>query len=436
MSARSRELFGLVPVTLLVTAGFTAVLITRSSEINTVTVTYGAFFLGCCLFAHIFIRARLPDADPYLFPLAALLAAFGLVMIYRIDPKYARQQAEWFVFGLLLFCATIVFLRDHRVLERYRYTIAAVSIGLLLLPRVPGIGVNSNGAYLAIHFGSLQFQPAEFAKIGIVVFLASYLRETRDVLVRGRLPRISLKHFGPLLLVWGLAMLMLILIRDLGSSVMFFGAFLAILYVATARLSLVIAGLGMFGAGAAFFANHVQHVHDRVTIWLHPFRPDLVNGRGYQIAQGLFAQADGGLFGRGFGQSLLQVAGPHGQLITIVPAAKTDLIYAVITDELGLFGAAAVILIYLLFVGRGFKTALVAHDGFSKLLATGLAAVVAIQVFVIVGGVTRVIPLTGVTLPFISYGGSSIVANFVVLALLLILSDAARKAPERGGLVL
>src|ERR671930_624239 len=251
MSARSRELFGLVPVTLLVTAGFTAVLITRSSQINTVTVTYGAFFLGCCLFA-------------YIFPLAALLAAFGLVMIYRIDPKFARQQAEWFVVGLLLFCATIVFLRDYRVLERYRYTIAAVSIGLLLLPRVPGIGGATNGAYLAIHFGSLQFQPAEFAKIGIVIFLASYLRETRDVLVRGRLPRISLKHFGPLLLVWGLAMVMLVLIRDLGSSLMFFGAFLAMLYVATSRISLVAAGLGLFAGGAVFFANHVQHVHDRV----------------------------------------------------------------------------------------------------------------------------------------------------------------------------
>src|SRR3954451_10897110 len=253
MSARSRELFGLVPVTLLVTAGFAAVLITRSAQTNTVSVTYGLFFLGCCLFAHVFIRARLPDADPYMFPLAALLAAFGLVMIYRIEPTFARQQAEWFVFGLLLFCATIVFLRDSRVLERYRYTIAAVSIGLLLLPRLPGIGVNSNGAYLAIHFGSLQFQPAEFSKIGIVIFLASYLRETRDVLVRGRLPRISLKHFGPLLLIWGLAMLMLIFIRDLGSSIMFFGAFLSMLYIATARLSIVAAGFGLFAAGAVFF---------------------------------------------------------------------------------------------------------------------------------------------------------------------------------------
>src|SRR5919197_4934861 len=378
MSARSRELFGLIPVTLLVTGGFTAVLLTRTEDINKVTITYGLFFLGCCVFAHLFIRARLPNADPYLFPLAALLAAFGLVMIYRIDTKLARQQAEWFVVGLLLFCATIVFLRDHRVLERYRYTIAAASIGLLLMPRLPGIGGATNRAYLAIHIGSLQFQPAEFAKIGIVVFLASYLSETRDVLVRGRVPRISLKHFGPLLLVWGLAMLMLIFIRDLGSSLMFFGAFLAMLYIATARISFVAAGAGMFAGGAVFFANHVQHVHDRVTIWLHPFRPDLVNDRAYQIAQGLFAQADGGLFGTGLGQSLLQVTGPHGHLITILPAAHTDTIYAVITDELGLFGAAGVILIYLLLAARGFKTALVAHDGFSKLLAAGLTSVVAL----------------------------------------------------------
>src|SRR5919204_1376729 len=433
VSARSRELVGLIPVSLLVTAGFTAVLITRSSQINKVTITYGAFFLGCCVFAHIFIRARLPNADPYLFPLGALLAAFGLVMIYRIDPKLARQQAEWFVVGLALFCATIVFLRDQRVLERYRYTIAAASIGLLLLPRLPGIGGATNGAYLAIHIGSLQFQPAEFAKIGIVIFLASYLRETRDVLVRGRIPRISLKHFGPLLLVWGLAMLMLIFIRDLGSSLMFFGAFLAILYVATARISFVAAGLALFVLGAIFFANHVPHVHDRVEIWLHPFRPDLVEGSGYQIAQALFAQADGGLFGRGFGLSLLHLPTAGGHTVTILPAAHPDTIYAVITDELGLFGAAALLCVYLLFVARGFKTALIAHDGFSKLLAAGLASVFALQVFVIVGGVTRVIPLTGVTLPFVSYGGSSILANFVVLALLLLVSNRARAGTGRAG---
>ena len=424
MSARSRELLGLLPVSLLVTGGFTAVLITRSETVETVTVTYGAFFLGCCLFAHLFIRARLPDADPYLFPLAALLAAFGLVMIYRIDEELAREQAQWFVVGILLFCATVVFLRDLRALERYRYTIAAAGITLLFLPRV--LGQEVNGAFLAVKLGPIQFQPAEFAKLAIIVFLASYLGDTREVLVRGRFPRLSMKHFGPLLVVWGTAMLMLVFIRDLGSSVMFFGGFLALLYVATARLSFVAVGAAMFAGGAAFFAGKVSHVQERVEIWLDPFAPEVVDRAGYQIAQALFAQADGGLFGQGFGQALLDLPGGG----KILPAAHTDLIYALIADELGLFGASAVVLICLLFAARGFKTATLAVDGFPKLLAAGLTAVFALQVFVIVGGVTRVIPLTGVTLPFISYGGSSIVANSVLLALLLIVSDSARR--DRG----
>ncbi|MDP8943612.1 MAG: FtsW/RodA/SpoVE family cell cycle protein [Actinomycetota bacterium] len=431
MSARTRELFGLVPVSLLVTAGFTAVLLTRTSEVHNLTLTYGAFFLGLCVFAHLFVRARLPDADPYLFPLAALLAAFGLVMIYRIDEELARQQAQWFVIGLALFCATIIFLRDHRALERYRYTIAAASIVLLFLPRLPVIGGITNGAYLAIDLGPIQFQPAEFAKVGIVIFLASYLGDVRDVLVRGRFPRLSPKHFGPLLVIWGASMLMLIVIRDLGSSLMFFGGFLALLYVATSRASFVVAGAALFLGGAALIKNQVGHVQERVDIWLDPFDPGVVDKEGYQVAQSLFAQADGGLFGQGFGQALLAL--PNGG--QILPAAHTDLIYALIVNELGLFGASAVVLVCLLFAARGFKTALLATDGFGKLLATGLTAVFALQVFVIIGGVTRVIPLTGVTLPFISYGGSSVVANLILLALLLIVSDHARREIRRGGLV-
>jgi cell division protein FtsW (lipid II flippase) len=430
--ARWRELFGLIPVSLLVTAGFTAVLITRSDSTSEVTTTYGLFFLGCCVFAHLFIRARLPHADPYLFPLAASLAAIGLVMIYRIDEELAREQAQWFVVGLLLFVATIVFLRDHRVLERYRYTIAAVGLALLFMPRLPGIGSQVNGAFLAVKIGPIQFQPAEFAKIAIIIFLASYLNDTREVLVKGRIPRLSMKHFGPLLLVWGASMLMLVFIRDLGSSLMFFGGFLALVYVATARLSLVAAGFGLFVVGATFLATNISHVHERVEIWRDPFASDVVDKEGYQVAQGLFAQADGGLFGTGFGESLLKL--PSGQ--SILPAPHTDLIYAVFTNELGLFGAVALIIAYLLFTERGFKTAMVAQDGFTKLLAVGLTAVFALQVFVIVGGVTKTIPLTGVTLPFVSYGGSSIVANFVLIALLLIVSDSARRgAPREGGLV-
>ena len=430
MSARNRELAALLPVALLVTAGFTAVFLVQSNQIDDLSLTYGGFFLGVCVLAHLVIRVRLPNADPYLFPLVALLAAFGLVMLFRIDEGLALRQASVFLLGLGIFAATIIFLRDYHVLERYRYVIASIGIGLLLLPRVPGIGEQVNGAFLGVKLGPLAFQPAEFAKICIVVFLASYLRERREVLIVGarRVLGVTLppfKHLGPLLVVWGAAMLMLVFIRDLGSSLMFFGAFLALLYIATNRASFVVIGLVMFLAGAWFFSATVPHVSDRVDIWLDPFAD--ASGDGYQIAQSIFAQADGGLFGRGFGEALLELPGGGA----ILPAAQTDLIYALIVDELGLFGGAAVVLTYGLIAARGFKTAMIARDGFSKLLAAGLTAVFALQAFVIIGGVVRVIPLTGVTLPFISFGGSSIVANMVLLALLLLISDRARR-PDRG----
>ena len=357
MSARTRELFGLLPVTLLVAAGFAAVLSTRSADVSNATLTYGAFFLGLCVLAHLFIRARLPEADPYMFPLAAVLAGIGLVLIYRIDAELAREQAQWFVVGLAFFCITILLIDDHHVLERYRYTIAAASIALLVMPRLPGIGGQVNGAFLAIKVGPIQFQPAEFAKLGIVIFLASYLRETGDILVRPRLrplpyqrqlllwgipavltllgiavlglgpagsvllgvflfsfaavirDRPSPKHFGPLLLVWGLAMLMLIVIRDLGSSLMFFGGFLGLLWVATARLSLIGVGSTMFFGGAFYLSQNVAHVKERVDIWLDPFARGVVNNEGYQLAQSLFAQADGGLFGQGLRPGPARAAG-------------------------------------------------------------------------------------------------------------------------------
>jgi cell division protein FtsW (lipid II flippase) len=427
-SARNRELLALVPASLLLTAGFAAVFIERNDVVNNVSLTYGAIFLGLCLAAHMVLRFTLPYADPYLFPLFAVLACFGLVMIYRIDEKLAREQAQWFVIGLGLFAATIVLLRDYRVLERYRYTVAAVGIGMLLLPRLPGIGSQVNGAYLGVRLGPLTFQPAEFAKIAIIVFLASYLRDTRQLLVIGarRVAGVTippLKHFGPLLIVWGAAMVMLFVIQDLGSSLMFFGGFLAVLYVATNRFSFVAVGLALFAAGSWVLYHARPTITHRVDAWLHPFGPLYdAPGGSYQIAQSVFAQADGGLFGRGFGQAVLKVGDAP-----LLPAAQTDLIYSVIVNELGLIGACAVLCTYLLAVERGFKIATLARDSFSKLLATGLTAVFALQVFVIVGGVTRVIPLTGVTLPFISYGGSSILANFVLLALLLLISDRARR---------
>ena len=431
MTARNRELLGLIPASLLVTAGFAGVFIQRSNALSNVSLTYGALFLGLCIAAHIFIRITLPRADPYMFPLVAVLASFGLVMVYRIDSTLARQQAQWFVLGLILFAATILLFRDYRKLERYRYVIVLISLGLLVLPRLPGIGYAANGAYLGVRIpGLFVFQPAEFAKIGLVIFLASYLRDTRQVLVQGgrRFLGITfppIKQFGPVVIIWGLAMATLVVLSDTGSSIMFYGGLLAMLYVATNRVSFVVIGLIAAGIGFWYLGTHIPHIHARVETWLHPLNPHLYRQPlgSYQVANAMFAQAAGGMFGQGFGQAALTL--PNGG--PLLPAPQTDMIYAVITDELGLFGAAAVLITYLLLVARGFKTAMLARDSFSTLLAVGLSSMFALQVFVIVGGVTRVIPLTGVTLPFISYGGSSIVANLVLVALLLLVSDRARR---------
>jgi cell division protein FtsW (lipid II flippase) len=433
LSARNRELLALVPAALLVTGGFAAIFIQSQNRLSGVSLTYGIFFLALCVAAHIVIRSSLPHADPYLFPLAAVLASIGVVMLYRIDPKLARQQAQWMVLGLVLFAATVVLFREGRytVLERYRYTIALAGIGALLIPRLPGIGEQVNGAYLNIKLGPIAFQPSEFAKIAIVIFLASYLRDNRQLLVlAGRrflgLTIPPMKQFGPLLLVWGAAMAMLLVTRELGTSLMFYGAFLAVLYIATGRVSFPLVGLALFFLGAWFVAGHVSHVHSRVLAWEHPFDPTLYNSPGgsYQQAQALFAQADGGVLGTGFDRSLLHQPGVSQP---ILPVPQSDAIYAVITNEIGLAGACGLLLTYLLFVGRGLKIAVLSRDSFSKLLAAGLSVIIALQVFVIVGGITRVIPLTGVTLPFVAYGGSSVVMNFVLLGLLLVVSDRARR---------
>ncbi len=454
MSSRNREALALVPVALLVAAGFAAVLIARSNEIDDLSLIYGAYFLAICLVGHLFLRWRLPHADPYLFPLCALLAAIGLVIIYRLDTGFALNQASVFVLGMVVMIATITFLRDYHVLERYRYVIALTGMLLLLAPRIPGLGQQVNGAYLGVGIGPVNFQPTELAKIAIVVFLASYLAENREMLsVTARrflgLTIPPLKQFGPLLVVWGAAMVLLVFIRDLGSSLMFFGAFLVLLYIATQRFSYVLIGIVTFGIGVFFFAETVGHVQDRFDIWLDPFAKGGPDGA-YQIQQSLFAQADGGLFGQGLGQSLMKFPGPFfpseacndaslqfPECGSILPAPHTDFIYAVIVSELGVFGGCAVVLTYALIAARGFKVAVMAPDGFSKLLATGLTAVFALQAFVIIGGVTKVIPLTGVTMPFISFGGSSVIANMILLALLLLISERARR-PQRessGGVI-
>src|SRR3954449_10683381 len=277
----------LIPASLLLTAGFAALFIQRSDILSNVSLIYGGIFLGLCFAGHLVIRFTLPHADPYLFPLVAVLACFGLVVVYRIDDDLAREQAQWFVIGLVLFVVTIFVLRDFRKLERYRYTIAFAGLALLLLPRVPGIGQQVNGAYLGVRLGPISFQPAELGKIALVVFLAAYLKDNRQVMVQGSrrvlgMTTPPLKHFGPLLVVWGAAMFMLVFIRDLGSSLMYFGAFLALLYVATNRLSFVVVGMAMFAAGAYFFAHTVGHVEQRIDTWLDPFKT--YDSSGYQIA--------------------------------------------------------------------------------------------------------------------------------------------------------
>lgn len=451
LGARNRELVGLIPAALLVTAGFAAIFIQSQGKVTSVSLTYGAAFLALCLATHIVIRRATPYADPYLFPLAAVLASIGIVELYRISGSgipgladVARQQGQWLVVGLVLFSVTIIALRDGRYLqlENYRYLIAIVGVGSLLLPRLPGIGQEVNGAYLSVKLGPVTFQPSELGKVAIVIFLASYLRDNRQLLVTAgrRILWITLppmKQFGPLLLVWGSAMGILLITREVGTSLMFFGAFLALLYVATGRFSFPFIGLLLFAAGAYYLGTHVGHIYARVLDWEHPLNPTLASsypsvaqklaspyaGSSYQLSQSLFSQADGGMIGTGFGQSLAP---------TLVPVPESDMIYAVITNETGLIGATGLLAVYLLFIARGLKIATLARDSFSKLLATGLAFVVAMQVFVIVGGVTDLIPLTGVTLPFVAYGGSSVVMNFVLLALLLLVSDRARRPIEYG----
>jgi cell division protein FtsW (lipid II flippase) len=429
MSARNRELANLIVVGILTALGFASVYIARQEVVSTASLSYAALFFALYVAAHLVARMTVPWADPYLLPMAGLLTGIGVTEIYRLNPTDAFRQGLWIVVALGAFAATLLVLhRDYRRLESYKYLFGLTAIGLLVLPAVPGLGTSVNGARLWIHFGSLQFQPGELAKVFLIVFLAGYLREKREVLAQGRL-----KDFGPLLLIWGGAMLVLVETNDLGSALLYFGIFLAMLYVATGRLLYVGLGAGLFVAGAAGVYNLVAHVRDRVTIWLHPWTDHAVycgiNGKmlprqdcaSYQLVKSLYSVAHGNWFGTGLGKGTFETTEGH----QLIPYLNTDFIYSALAQELGLVGVAALLLVYMLFVARGFKIAMLADDGFSKLLAVGLTFAFALQTFIIVGGILRLIPLTGITLPFVSYGGSSVVANFVLLAGLLLVSNRA-----------
>ena len=434
MSTRSRELVNLFMVGILGTAAFGSAWIARANRVSADGLVDVAVIAAVFLAAHVVVRKTAPRADPTLLPLAALLTALGLTVNYRLDPADGKKQAVWVAVGILAFAATLVLLRfDYRILEQYRYLFGVSAIGLLLLPSVPGLGQRVNGVRLWIHVGGLQFQPGEIAKLFLVLFLAGYLREKREVLAQGRL-----KDLGPLLAIWGAAMLVLLQTSDLGSALLYFGVFLGMVYVATGRLTYVVGGGALFLGGSAALYTALTRVQERVTIWLSPWTDHRIycplngqldyrqNCQSYQLVKSLYSIAHGGFGGTGIGrETTTTLAGTP-----LIPELNTDFVFSAVAQGLGLIGAAGLVLAFMVLVARGMRVALIAQDGFSKLLATGLAFGLALQTFIIIGGVLRVVPLTGITLPFVSYGGSSILANFVGLALLMLVSHRARITSE------
>ncbi len=434
-SARRGTELGLLVLALVISVGaYAAVGLGAQGALPPGTLRYGLGLAGLALAAHVVVSLRAPYADPILLPAITLLNGIGLALIHRLDVAYAVRAAEagraapdphapeqltWTLIGVGLFVAVLLVVRDHRRLQRWTYTAGLVGIGLLLLPLLPGLGVEVNGARIWIRAFGLSFQPGEAAKIVLIVAFAGYLVRTREQLaLAGRrfagldLPRG--RDLGPLLSMWAISLGLLVFQRDLGTSLLFFGVFVVLLYVATERPSWLVVGGGLFLVGAWAAAQVFSHVQHRVDAWLAPFADPDAN---YQIIQALYGLAYGGILGRGLGQGRPD----------LVPYANSDFIMAALGEELGLTGVMAVLLVYGVIVERGLRTALLAKDPFGKLLAAGLATSLALQVFVVVGGVTKLIPLTGLTTPFLSLGGSSLVMNWVLIALLLRVSDAARR---------
>jgi len=398
----------------------------RSSELPPAALVTGLALAAIAIVAHLTVRVTAPDADPLLLPIAFLLNGLGLVLVQRVDlatgSQLAAAQAVWTAVSVGAFCALLLFIREVRILGRLQYTVGLLTILLLLLPLLPGLSAGViNGARLWVDVFGMRFQPGELAKLTMVVFLAAYLERNRALLsvATQRVGPVLLpapRHLAPLLVATGTALVIMVGLRDLGSALLFFGAFLVMLYVATGRPAYPALGLLAFGVGAVIAYQLFSHVQLRVSIWLDPWAD--VSGSAYQLAQSLFALATGGLTGTGLGFGRPQD----------VPFSATDAIFVVIGEELGLLGGTAVLLLYLAMAMRGLKIAQTARDEFATLLATGLTVLIAFQTFVIVGGLTRLVPLTGITLPFVSYGGSSLLSNYLLVALLLRISDESRAA--------
>jgi cell division protein FtsW (lipid II flippase) len=419
-SRRTTEFTLLIMVALLTGAAYTVTALGANAEIPPGIIVFVAFLLGLLMCAHIVVRLVARGADGTLLPLAALLHGIGFVMIARLDDELAGLQATWSLVAIVAFVATLLVVQRASDLARYSWVFFFSGAFLLLLPLVPGLGRNINGARIWVNIGPVNFQPGEFAKVFLAIFFASYLAERRELIAAStwkvgplRLP--EPRYIAPIVMAWGFAVVVMVFQRDLGSSLLFFTLFVVMMWVATERVGYLLVGALMF-VGAAYFSwTQFSHVQTRVDIWLDPWADPLDSG--YQIIQSLYGLADGGLTGTGLGR------GNPDQ----VPEAQNDFIFSAIGEEWGLIGASAVLMAFILIVGAGLRIALRTDRTFEKLLAVGLTTIVGVQGFIIVGGVIKVVPLTGITLPFVSYGGSSLVANYVLLALLIRLSDSSAR---------
>ena len=405
-------------------------------HLDTALILLGAGLSVLVLALHVVLRFVAPNADPLILPIATVLNGLGIAEIYRIDIHYAAggwdsagvRQIVWTAVAIACAIAVVLLIRNHRVLERYTYLFGAVGLILLLLPMLPGIGRTIYGARVWIGIGPFSFQPGEIAKLALAIFFAGYLVQRRDALsmvgkrfLGMRFPR--LRDLGPILIVWAMSMAVIVFQRDLGTGLLYFGLFLVMLYVATGRFSWVLIGLVLFVGGALLASQTLSYVGNRFQNWLNPFADRVYAqefGGSYQLVQGIFGLAHGGILGTGLGQGR-----PY-----VTPLSQSDYIVASLGEELGLVGLFAILALYLLFVSRGMRVGFAGGDDFGKLLAVGLSFTVALQCFVVIGGITRIIPLTGLTTPFLAAGGSSLVANWIIVALLLRLSDTVRSRPR------
>ncbi len=419
-SSRNRELFGIIFVFIILLIGFGELSLSRERFVDIFSlglpIILGLFFL----MTHMAVRYQSKNADATLLPIAFLLTGIGILFISRIDPEFASKQLLWISLGLAMLILTIRFVADYERLAEYKYTFGTLGIIFLLIPIF--LGKEIGGAKLWLQFGGYSFQPAEIAKIFIVIFLAAYLSEKKDLLnsgkrMIGKLELPDTRHFAPLIFFWIISLLILIFEKDLGSSLLFFGVFLLIVYVSTANIIFTLSGMALFIVGATVSYLSFSHVQTRIDIWINSL-PNDVSGSSYQLAQSLFALSAGGMSGTGLGGGLL------GTRIHM-PAVLTDFIFSSLGEELGLAGTAAIVLIYFYLLFRGLKIGISQKNEFGRLLSVGLIFFLTLQAFIIIGGVIKLIPLTGVTLPLISYGGSSIVANFILIGILMSMSNKA-----------